>query len=121
VSTVDQWKEFSRNWDDVNSEEEFGVFHMTDFNAKQEQFALWDDVKRQRVMRKLINLINTRTLHGFVAGVTKSAYDEFVPQEMRKLVGHNHYTFAAITCTAKIREWRNKYYKSSPMQYVFEK
>jgi hypothetical protein len=35
ISTVEQWQEFRRNWDEINAREDFGVFHMADFVAKK--------------------------------------------------------------------------------------
>ena len=76
VSTVDQWTEFTRNWDEANRRENFGVFHMADFVARQDQFAApeWSDRKRRdRTIQALINIIKTRAQMAFAAVVAKSA------------------------------------------------
>ena len=79
VSTVEQWTDCKRNWDEANARENFGVFHMADFVAKQKQFSApeWSDQrKRDRTIQALINIIKTRAHIGFAAVVEKSAYDE---------------------------------------------
>jgi hypothetical protein len=58
VSTVQQWIEFARNWDEANKRENFGVFHMADFVGRHAQFASleWaDQKKRDRTIGALIN------------------------------------------------------------------
>jgi hypothetical protein len=120
VATVDQWKEFIRNWDEVNRAEDFGIFHMTDFIARQEQFKPWDDNKRQRVISKLINIINTRVTCGFAAGVSRSDYQRIMPIDMQVRYGTNHYTFCVRQVLTSIRAWREEQRITEPMEYVFE-
>jgi len=97
VSTVEQWTECKRNWNEADDRENFGVFHMADFVAKQEQFAApeWSDkTKRDRTIQALINLIRTRAQIGFAAVVEKSAYDDVVLESaLRHKFQDNHYAF----------------------------
>jgi Protein of unknown function (DUF3800) len=120
VATVDQWREFIRNWDEVNQAENFGIFHMTDFIARQAQFKDWDDNKRRRVISKLINIINTRVTCGFAAGVSRSDYERVMPNDMKVRYGTNHYTFCVRQVLTSIREWREERGITEPMEYVFE-
>ena len=121
ISTVEQWTEFKRNWDEANQRENFGVFHMADFVAKQAQFSSpeWNDqAKRDRTIQALINLIKTRSQMGFSAVVVKSAYDEvIVGGQLREKFGDNHYAFAVRLCTAMINRWREKYKYGEPMRH----
>ena len=124
VATVEQWTEFRRNWGEVNQRENFGVFHMADFVARQEQFALpeWqDEDKRKRTLRALIGTINVRVRFGIAAAVEKSAYDEVVPDDLRKRLGKNHYTFTIRQCMGVIDKWRQKCGYTDPIQYVFDR
>ena len=124
IATVEQWECFRRNWDEINSSEKFGVFHMTDFVARKQQFSApeWqDDRKRDRTIRKLINVITTRAAKGVAAAVVKSAYDEVVPADIRLRLGENHYTFAIRMCVAFIEKWRQNHNHTEPMQYVFDR
>jgi hypothetical protein len=125
VATVEQWREFNRSWEEANASEDFGVFHMADFVARKNRFALpeWqDDHKRHRTLRRLINIIVTRARHGFYSAVEKPAYDEEVPQEFKdkRKLGNNHYTFAVRMCMAKVLKWRMRYNYQEPIEFVFD-
>ena len=125
VATVDQWKEFNRNWEEANQAEHFGVFHMADFVARKEQFASpeWqDDEKRHRTLCRPINIIVTRARYGFYSVLEKKAYDEEVPQDLKnkRHLGDNHYTFAIWMCLGKVLKWRRKYSHQEPIEFVFD-
>jgi hypothetical protein len=93
VSPVEQWTHCKRNWDEANQRERFGVFHMSDFVAKKEQFAApeWNDqAKRDRTVRALVNLIKTRAQFGFAAVVDKAAYDNVIVD------GHLQHKFGGL-------------------------
>lgn len=65
LSTVAQWAEFQSNWNTASQREHFGVFHMADFVARQEQFSTpeWSKShKRDRTIRSLINIIKTSAI-----------------------------------------------------------
>ena len=95
VSTVEQWTEFRRNWDEANLRENFSAFHMADFVAKQEQFSAqeWQDkAKRDRTIRALLNIIKTRAKIGFAGVVEKSAYDAVIASSnLREKFGENQF------------------------------
>jgi hypothetical protein len=126
VATIDQWTHFKRNWEELNERENFGVFHMADFVAKQAQFAApdWQDQKkRDRTVKALISTIKTRSKIGFSAVVLKSAYDELIVGDpmLRERFGDNHYAFAIRLCTALVDKWRQKYGYKEPVEYVFDR
>ena len=111
IASVEQWDKFRENWGRANDCEHFGVFHMADFVAKQEQFREpeWqDEKKRDRTIKRLINIIQTRAQFGIACAVVKSAYDEVVTPDLRKrhdkLFGKNHYTFVVRHCIAQIAQ-----------------
>jgi hypothetical protein len=125
VAPVLQWEHFVKDWNAANERENFGVFHMGKFVAHQKQFALpeWqDEPKRDRTIKRLINIINTRRQHGFVAAVEKSAYDSEVPKHLRERfsLGNNHYTFVVRMCLGNVYQWRRKYGYKEPVQFVFD-
>lgn len=125
VSTVEQWTHCKRNWGEANQRENFGVFHMADFVAKQEQFKgpEWQDqTKRDRTVHALVNLIKTRAQFGFAAVVEKSAYDDVIVNgEHRQRFGDNHYAFCIRICTAMVDRWRAQYHHGEPIQYIFDR
>lgn len=124
IATEEQWTHFNRNWNAAEEREHFGAFHMASFVAKQDQFASpeWNNaVKRERTVRALINLINTRVSFGFSASVLKSAFDAIVVDGgLKHRFGENHYAFAVRICTAMLNRWREKHHYAEPVQYVFD-
>ena len=49
VAPARQWEHFVRNWKEADAAEQFGVFHMADFVARKEQFALpeWNEEQKR--------------------------------------------------------------------------
>jgi hypothetical protein len=120
VGTVDQWKEFDRNWEDLKSDEGFQVFHMADFAAGEKEFTGWSDAKKKRVLHKVCTIINTRVRAGFAASVTKKDYDDLITGRFRSYAGRYHYSFAVRTCAGFVSKWRKKYQQDSSMKYIFD-
>jgi hypothetical protein len=126
VAPIVQWECFDRDWRAANEAEDFGVFHMADFVAHQKRFGRveWQDSdKRDRTVKRLINIIVTRKQYGFFTVVEKDAYDAEVPQDIRDKykLGKNHYTFAVRMCMANVSKWRLKYGHKEPIQFVFDR
>ena len=123
VSTQSGWKRFVEEWDTARCEEGFDAFHMAEFVAPREQghkpWCDWDNVKKDRVYKRLAGIINDNKRIGVAAAVPKAVYDE-VPERIRNHYGFQHYTFAVRTCLVKIAKWREKSLISHPMQYVFD-
>ena len=69
IASREQWDFFVRNWDEVREREGFDVFHMCEFMAKPEAghkpFCDWDNIKKDRVYKKMASIINTRISRGF--------------------------------------------------------
>lgn len=120
LSTVAEWQTFKRNWEALNEQYRFGIFHMTDFVARAEQFTGWTDAECHSLIVKLISVIRSRTLKGFVAAVVKSDYDKIIPSEYRHRMGFNHYTFAFRQCSSMINAYREEHGLTEPFDYVFE-
>ncbi|HEV7676476.1 MAG TPA: hypothetical protein VGQ12_18240 [Candidatus Angelobacter sp.] len=121
VSTVEQWKEFDRNWKEVEADEQFCTFHMADFAANQGQFKNWDKRKMKRVLTRLCGLIITRARAGYAHSVTKKDYDEVITGPFREYAGRFHYTFVARQCAGLVSIWRRKWEPNSSMRYVFDR
>jgi hypothetical protein len=125
VSTPEQWNECTRNWNEANQRENFGVFHMTEFVARRGQFEApeWHEkVKRDRTIKALINIIKTRARIGFAAVVAKAAYDDVILNSpLRKKLQNNHYAFCIRLCTAMVNRWRDEHHYEESVQYVFDR
>lgn len=120
VASVEQWKEFERNWREADDEDHFLPFHATDCLAGREQFHGWDEERKYRVIRRLIGIINLRVRKGFISAVVKKDYEEIVPEWIKARSGKHHYTFCVWSCLAFISEWRQERSISEPLQYVFD-
>jgi hypothetical protein len=125
IAPVLQWEHFVKDWNDANDAENFDVFHMADFVAHKEQFALpeWqDEQKRARTLQRLISIINIRRHYAIAAAVEKIALDKEMPQHFTEgyALGKNHYTFAMRMCLGKVLKWRKRHGHTEPIQYIFD-
>jgi hypothetical protein len=76
IADVEQWECFCRDWQDASEQEEFGVFHMADFYQGKEQFSVWRDDRKRRVLNRLCTIIKTRVHRGCGFGVRKRDYEQ---------------------------------------------
>jgi hypothetical protein len=122
VATPEQWIEFCRNWDEIDREEHFGVFHMAVFaaNQKDSPFENWDRVKKKRVLRKLCSVITTRAEVGFARAVSKKDYDAVIVDSFRRYCGEFHYTFTLRQCAGAVALHRKTYHEKSSMRCIFD-
>lgn len=120
IAPTPQWLRFGRVWQKVAERENFSVFHMADFNARQGEFKRWDDDKRNRVIRRLIQIIRQYTTQGFALALPKSDYDAVMPADLKAKMGNHHYSWCVKLCFGQIEKWRQKCRFTSPMEYVFE-
>lgn len=127
IARVEQWDKFTDDWNRANEKENFGVFHMADFVGKYEQFKQpeWAGKdKRDRTIKRLINIIQTRAQFAISCAVAKSAYDEVAAENRDHpffRAHKNHYTFAVRHCISHLESWRFKYKYAEPVQYVFDR
>ncbi|MGB8064512.1 MAG: DUF3800 domain-containing protein [Candidatus Sulfotelmatobacter sp.] len=120
IAPAQQWRRFDSAWNKVRQAESFDVFHMAEFVARSSDFKGWDDQKRDRVIRRLIGIINQYTTQGFAIALPKSDYDAVIPEDFKKKLGTHHYTWCVKMCFGEIEKWRQGCSLSDPMEYVFE-
>jgi hypothetical protein len=126
VSSANKWTQFQKAWCEANASENFGVFHMADFEGNYDRFATeeWrDTAKKERTLNRLIGVIQDHVELGVATAVCKADYDKIVPQEIRERysLGSNHYTFAVRTCIGHVHKWRKENGHTHPMTYVFDR
>ena len=121
VAPKEQWDWFVKNLDEAREREGFDCFHMADCMAGRKEFAGWNDVKRERVLRWLTEIIRTRATIGFSCGVPRKAWDEYTPERYVAIVGKRQYTFAVRSVMGIIEQWRTKFGYTQPMRYVFDR
>jgi len=120
ASTVEQWKEFERNWNEAKRDAHFDIFHMAEFAAGRGAFARWSDPQRRKLLTRLCGIINARVKVGYAVAIPKRIYDDVIRDPFRDFCGQFHYTFALRQCASRIAEWRRKYHKAASMKYVFD-
>src|SRR6266568_5617106 len=95
---------------------------MREYTHSIGEFASWrgDQQKRARFLERLVNIIKTRTLHGFATAVMMDAYRE-VDKRYRLSEVHPPFALAGIACIDKVRRWATE--MGIPQQqiaYIFE-
>jgi hypothetical protein len=127
ISTKRGWDSFVTAWDEIRSSEGFDVFHMVDFAASHDPskkpFCDWDYIKRGRVYRRLAKAINDNKRIGIAFAVPQDVFNLVVPTLpgwMRQRLGQYPYTAAVRFLMGAIRDWRERYGITLPMQYVFD-
>lgn len=122
VAKSEQWIEFERNWREARSHYGVSRLHMREYAHSVGEFASWrdDKDKRARFLERLVNIIKTRTLHGFATAVMMDAYREV---DKRYCLGEVHRPFAlgGIACIDKVRRWSaQRGIPQEEMAYIFE-
>jgi hypothetical protein len=126
ISTIDRWDNFLSEWCKASRDEEFGVFHMADFEGNHPPFGAseWrDTIKRKRTLERLISIIRDSVMMGYAVGIVKKDYDAVVSKTIRDKfgLGKNHYTFAVRSMIGRIHKWRAENHITQPMNYVFDR
>jgi hypothetical protein len=123
----------TRNWNEAKVEEGFKFFHMTDFMLNPKsikrnqlssdsdilQYCDWDERKKRRVYHWLTTLIRIRIQSGISFVVGKQDYDDFMPEEIKRHYGKDHYAWAVKCLFSEIHKWRKRWGVDRPMQYIF--
>jgi uncharacterized protein DUF3800 len=118
LSETERWGVFQREWQDVLDNAGVQIFHMTDFEARRPPYDSWDNVKRIRVLRRLMRTIRARTR--FRASVSVSIPDyEAVAGRIREVYGP--YGFCAFQCLQYIARWVDDNDQNEPIAYFFER
>jgi hypothetical protein len=84
IAPLQQWRKFEGDWKKAKqvAGDEFDCFHMSGcvYIERGTEFESWSYPKKQRVIRRLREIIKRRATKGFCLGVRKKDYDELVPR-----------------------------------------
>jgi hypothetical protein len=119
VAKVEQWVEFSREWDELLKQENLTHFHMSKFEARQGEFAGWDNERRLRVQQRLIGIIKRRVNFGIFCAVNLVDYEETMTEWGRDAFG-SPYSFCVKLCLAFVSLISQKYNRTEPIAYFIE-
>ena len=110
-----------REWDALKRKEGFSCWHTSEFSARQADtdFADWDDVKHDRVFKRVREICKKYCVQPMSFTVHKADYDEIVPEWFRKSSGVYHYTWAIRQLLSHCVQWRLQH-RVPPLEYVFD-
>lgn len=119
IATVEQWREFAREWKDLLAEYGIEMMHATDLEASQGQFRGWKKDRKISLQKRVTGIINRRVNIGVAASIPYSDYNAEVTGD-HLLVCGSPYNYCFNLVLTQIGAWIDKYRRDQPMQYVFE-
>lgn len=69
-----QWRRFQKKLTKIQAIENFSVFHGKEFKARTGEFRGWDDIKCDRVISKLTDLVRLTLTEGFAVSLSRERY-----------------------------------------------
>lgn len=103
VAPAENWEVFERKWEETLSAFKIPYFHMVDFANRRRHFEGWSELKRQKLLGKLLRII--ATVHPFPVGAIVSLDDyRSFPAGDRELMG-DPYHFCLMGCVY-LPAWR---------------
>jgi hypothetical protein len=123
VSSAQQWRRFTREWNKAKAEYGITDFHFAQFlaNNKDTEFAdkkKWNDVRKANVLRRLRSIAFTHSIHAFSCSVNRRDYDEVFSDSIREELG-GHFTWTVRAVLGFIENWREKQQIKEPIEYIF--
>jgi hypothetical protein len=87
---------------------------------KEKDFVGWDDDKRARVYERVRQITKKYGAWATSLAVKKSEYDAIIPENLRKLTGRFHYSWAVRHVLDRLCTWRIRSGTiPTPLEYVF--
>jgi hypothetical protein len=125
VSTEAKWSEFRTRWASVLQASGVKYCHMREYAHSVDEFAKWASTtkefepQRQQFMAAVCEAILASCVHSFGAVITKSHYEQMVPEDMRNDMG-TPYTFLGRYCMASIGVWADDHGVNEPVNIILE-
>jgi hypothetical protein len=105
VAPTENWGMFERKWNQTLDIFKIPYFHMKDFASRRSYFEGWSELKRQKLLGKLLRII--ATTHPFPVGAIISLDDyRSFPAEDREVMD-DPYHFCLMGC-AYLPAWRTE-------------
>jgi hypothetical protein len=115
-----QWEFFAKEWLAVLKS--YGLqspFKMQHFARWKRQFRTFADVKREPLLRDLLDVICKRAMMGFGCVVVSEAYDRLIAGEAKNKIG-SPYALAAAGCFWCVGNWARRYKHPDPIAHFFD-
>lgn len=100
LATVDQWNRFEEEWNRVMRHFCVEDFHMTDFEARQKEFAhrnYWTPEIRERFIERVTAVCQQHTLVGLGCAVVREQYEQILTPKIQGDLRHPYY-FCLYVC-----------------------
>ena len=98
-----RWRHFEREWRKVLERYGIEVFHMTDFETRQGQYATWSNEQRVAFVRQVIGVIRVHAWVAIAAAMVMKDYRALGEEERREL-GHP-YAMCGLKAVADTLRW----------------
>src|ERR1700730_14031319 len=114
--------QMEREWDALKKKEGFSDLHTSEFVARNRKsaFADWDDIKHQRVFRRVRQITKKYGAQIFSFSVKKDDYEQCVPLELRHYSGKHHYSWAIRHVSMFAQIWRTAKHVVEPFEWLFD-
>jgi hypothetical protein len=88
-----------KEWNDFLGKVGIETFHTSVCVHKNHRsaFANWDDEKVRRVVSRVRQISLKYSVRGFSCAINKADHNDLVPDDLRRLVGQSHYSWA-VSC-----------------------
>jgi hypothetical protein len=109
-----------REWNKFLKKADIKEFHTSACVHKNHHsaFASWDDGKVGRVVSRVRQISLKYSVRGFSCAISKDDHNDLVPDDLRRLVGQSHYSWAVSCLCGHVHDWARD--QSVPLEYVFD-
>jgi hypothetical protein len=120
LSTPEKWLAFEQEWKAAKDAYGLEFFHMTDFVARQQQYATWNDAVRAERLTNLIGIINRNVIASVGFALPIRDYYSIFSKIAKRYVG-GPYGLAAISCFMDASKAIRSQHPEARIAYVFER
>jgi hypothetical protein len=120
LSTPEKWLAFEQEWQAAKDAYGLEFFHMTDFVARQEEYADWSDAERGERLANLIAIINRNVIASVGFALPVRDYYSIFSKTAKRYVG-GPYGLAALSCFMDASKAIRSQLPDARIAYVFER
>jgi hypothetical protein len=111
---------FENEWKNFLEKEGITEFHTSVCVArnKHSEYADWDEKRVQRIVARVRQIIRKYFPKAFSISINKALYDAVIPDELRRVIGKQHYSWGVDAVCGFIWNWAHD--RRVPIEYVFD-
>jgi hypothetical protein len=125
LAPVSSWRRLERGWRTLLKKERVTVFHRTDMEGCQGEFAKWNalggsrEVHRQRVLKDCHRLIRRARIKGIAYAINQRDFARHIPSKLEDRYG-SAYAICAGVCAEELANWSLAKGYHELIAFVFE-